>query len=86
MTPLEAINVLEKYQNIPKSEVVKEAYAMAISALEKQIPKKPNKINTKANVCPCCNRFIDRHEQKHGNLNIPYCKWCGQAIDWSDTE
>lgn len=39
----EAINVLSKYAEIPKSETVREAYRMAISALEKQIPKKPRK-------------------------------------------
>lgn len=41
MTDQEAINVLEKYADIPKSETVRAAYQMAISALEKQIPKKP---------------------------------------------
>ena len=60
--------------------------SVAEKALEKQIPTKPNLSGTRATVCPSCNRFIDRHEQKHGNIDILCCKWCGQALDWRDTE
>lgn len=85
MKPQEAINILEKYKSVPKSEVVKTAYEMAISALEKQIPKKPNihgyregrEINTISYTCPICNKHIGREN---------FCKHCGQALDWSDTE
>lgn len=58
---------------------------MSISALEKQIPKKPNihgyregrEINTISYTCPICNKHIGREN---------FCKHCGNAIDWSDTE
>ena len=54
-----------------------------IWAANRVVPKKPEITSTKATVCPCCDRFIDRHEQSHGNLDIPHCKWCGQAINWN---
>lgn len=53
-------------------------------ALQKQIPKRavkhgfdPNKmISTIHYTCPICNKHISREN---------YCKHCGQALDWSDT-
>lgn len=56
-----------------------------VSALEKQIPKKPNihgyregrEINTISYTCQICNKHIGRED---------YCKHCGQALDWSDTK
>ena len=56
-----------------------------IFALEKQIPKKPiihgyregREINTISFTCPNCNKHIGREN---------FCKHCGQALDWSDTE
>ena len=55
------------------------------SALEKQIPKKPNihgyregrEVNTISYTCPICNKHIGREN---------FCKHCGQALDWSDGE
>ena len=44
-------------------------------ALEKQIPKKPTKTRSEI-VCPTCATLIG---------SSPYCRYCGQAIDWSDT-
>ena len=39
-------------------------------------------------VCPNpnCNKFVQRNEQSHGKIDIPYCKWCGQKFDWGDAE
>lgn len=62
-----------------------EIFKTSKSALEKQIPKKPNihgyregrEINTISYTCPVCNKHISRDN---------YCKNCGNAIDWSDTE
>ena len=71
------------------------ARELAISALEKQIPKKPIQANYIVKVngvytlldeneftkCPSCT-YKDI-EVKHGQK---YCHICGQALDWSDTE
>ena len=61
-----------------------ECESVISTALEKQIPKKPNihgfregrEINTISYTCPVCNEHIGREN---------YCKYCGQALDWSDT-
>ena len=63
-----------------------EAIEVAIEALEKQIPKKPIYSGGHEYICPNCNRFTRKREQQHGNIIIPYCKWCGQALDWRETE
>jgi len=34
-------------------------------------------------ICPNCDRLISEREPSHGKIKIPYCKWCGQRIDWS---
>lgn len=47
---------------------------LAILALEKQIPKKPTKTRSEI-VCPTCKTLVG---------SSPYCRYCGQAIDWSD--
>ena len=84
MTNERAIEILdpthrEHYESL---EPVNEACRMGMEALKRLTPTKPNKSETMADLCPCCNRFIDRHEHSHGNIDIPHCKWCGQAIDW----
>lgn len=72
-----------------------EINGLAIEALEKQIPKKPIQANYIVKVngvdtlldeneftkCPSCT-YKDT-EVKHGQK---YCRICGQALDWSDTE
>ena len=57
----------------------KEAFQMAIQALEKQIPKKPKTDDRYVMyICPRCNEFI--------KINKNYCMNCGQKLDWSDEE
>lgn len=88
MTVLEAIETIkiaiaEVEWNYPMGYAV--AFETAISALEKQIPKKPNihghregrEINSISYTCPVCNQHIGREK---------YCKHCGQALDWSDSK
>ena len=65
-----------------------EAVDMAISALEKQIPKKPEQSKTPRYGmgyeyydwhCPTCGRFLAFESSKGGHHCI-----CGQAIDWEE--
>lgn len=67
--------------NTTKDELA-EAMRIAIQALEKQIPKKPDFTEDKEfALCPCCNGKGLLNKQK-------YCDNCGQKIDldWSDAE
>ena len=65
----------------------KEAFQIAINALEKQTEKKPYHIsqvddNDNANVeCPVCHATAD---YAVNIIKIGYCWKCGQLLDWSD--
>ena len=67
----------------------KEAFQMAIQALEKQIPMKPYHIsqvddNDNANVeCQMCHATADYAVNV---IKRGYCWKCGQLLDWSDEE
>ena len=67
----------------------KEAFSMAIKALEKQIPMKPYHIsqvddNDNANVeCQMCHATADYAVNV---IKRGYCWKCGQLLDWSDEE
>ena len=85
MKPQEAIELVKQCGlNIEGIKYV-ECENVVLTALEKQIPKKPNihgfregrEINTISYTCPICNKHIGRED---------YCKHCGQRLDWSDTE
>ena len=74
------------------------ANEMAIQALEKQIPKKPNKtidsswgVKKEAHTCPVCDYYLTEvhfiaPQKIESNKKITYCETCGHAIDWSDEE
>lgn len=59
------------------------ALVMAIIAIQRLTPKKPAPSDSSAyGICPNCRKFLEQFEQSHGNIEIPHCKWCGQALDW----
>ena len=62
----------------------KEAFQMAINALEKQIPKKPHKNFEKFSGVWCsCGKYLG----KGYFVEKPsFCSDCGQKLDWSDEE
>ena len=82
MTYEEAIKYAKENILAYTSEMA-EFEAIAIEAIEKQIPKKPMAIKIPAKWggydyrCPVCATRV--FEQS-------YCMSCGQAIDWSDED
>ena len=86
------IAIAEVEWNYPMDYAI--AFEMAISALEKQIPKKPIGMydeniyqigdddyiyeTARFGSCPSCNQ-----EVQDGML---FCSFCGQALKWSDNK
>lgn len=59
------------------------ALKMAISGLDKQIPKKPIEKSPWVYHCPRCDsRTIEDAFIK----KFKFCPDCGQALDWGDTD
>ena len=98
MTPQEAIEWLkaieakyvhggdEAFDNKRKT-----AINTAISALEKLIPKKVTHEASifKCCTCPHCKNVVDEYTDFEGQkvrVTYDFCRLCGQALDWSDTE
>jgi len=52
------------------------AVEIAVDAMEKQIPKKPNMPLDAYWTCPTCRSKVEHP--------FDYCKRCGQAIDWEE--
>ena len=72
------------YINMCSAEEMK----IAIEALEKQIPRKPDKRKEhKQNdyYCAVCRYYLgDEMELKFAGLQPKFCPNCGQALDWRD--
>jgi hypothetical protein len=65
-----------------KAENQRELMDITVEALEKQIPKKTTFTDDlyRMAICPCCEvQFIP-------HTGFKYCLYCGQALDWGDTE
>lgn len=79
MTAEKALDYFERRkERLSLSDLVQEAEDCALSAIKKQIPKKPLPYKGWEGECPTCGViFIDR--------TTKYCGNCGQALDWSDT-
>ena len=74
-------------EDIEKTEA---ALKLAISALEKQMPKQPkyedvdNIYGAIKRTCTACGDVC--MVSKGAKPYEHYCRQCGQALDWSDTE
>ena len=97
MTNKEAINTI-KHGCIYRDKRGGKALEVALSALEKQIPKKP-KIKYFLNIhglapyvkikrCPSCGGCVSRYKETwvYPKIENKYCSHCGQALDWGDGE
>ena len=70
-------------EKIPYTEEEKcEAYDIAISAIEKQIPKKPIR-NSSGDLACLCGLII---QMKSKRKCLYFCHNCGQAIKWGDDD
>lgn len=99
MTESEAIKELHGIR--PSGSIIPQKRAkaldIAIQALEKQIPKKPMRIERNAMgweyrdyYCPC-GKFIGAEPHiksilEKGEIPVKYCDDCGQKLDWSDKD
>lgn len=95
MTPQEAIGFIKSEVQIDvrfcsdeKVDKTIEVFELAISALEKQIPKKPkyedvdNIYGAIKRTCTACGDVC--MVSKGAKPYEHYCRQCGQALDWSD--
>ena len=95
MTYEEAIRIL-RTEHIGDTEHMELAKHMGANALEKQTtPKKPVYNCNRRALCPVCDgelypKFLYVRRFKHQEVRIieqtPYCKHCGQALDWGKLE
>ena len=96
MTNEEAIEILKHEHDYAQLlSYVNEALKMAISALEKQIRKKPKRVDKNSvfdgnwkMICPCCGamlmeRITTENESHPVYYNATKHCTCGQALDWS---
>ena len=65
-----------------------ESLTIAVEAMKKQDPMKPEKINDNY-YCRVCNEFVGSEdcydgEGKNIRYEKTYCENCGQAIDWNE--
>lgn len=81
---VETLNMLfsdSTNEDYPFTEEFAMAVKEAISALEKQIPKKPITYkSTNRADCPCCGNVVRGIQDSFGN----WCSKCGQRLDWSE--
>lgn len=81
----EVIETIERYRDLFPLDA-QAAVDKAIEALEKQIKKKPREaVQTGFFWCPDCKRAI-KMRIEDSKININYCPFCGQALDWGGTE
>lgn len=63
-----------------------EEIELAISAIEKQIPKVAEHEDGVWSICPCCGGSVCNDTEHAVNKEVSYCEHCGQAIDWEHSE
>ena len=100
MTYEEAKNKLEELECVVGDSddiVLPDLLALQLGqkSLEKQMPKKPVYNCIRRALCPVCDgelypKFLYVRRFKHQEMRIeekmPYCKHCGQALDWGKTK
>ena len=76
-------------RNITPDECIKQGFTLdsILKSREKQTAKKIEIFNGQAS-CPNCKHFFGEMNVIRSLIawNMPYCKHCGQKLDWSDEE
>lgn len=82
----DAIRIIKGLDTSNSEENI-EAKKMAVKALEKQRQKKIETWNGQAS-CPRCKKLFGEMKTIRNltTWEMPYCKFCGQALDWSDKQ
>ena len=82
----DAIRIIKGLDTSNSEENI-EAKEMAVKALEKQRQKKIETWNGQAS-CPRCKKLFGEMKTIRNltTWEMPYCKFCGQALDWSDEQ
>ena len=81
MTYIEAIKFINERIDFIKANLnddiaeYREALVLSAMAIDKQIPKKPDRWES-GHACCSCKRGIVREDN--------YCCYCGQKIDWNE--
>lgn len=93
MTDTEKLAIIDSivasaYLFDPKKEkkvLALQAMKQCKEALNKQIPKKYELFNGQCS-CPNCKALFGSFTQLKNLIHweMPYCKFCGQALDWSE--
>ena len=79
---------MENYMKF-EDECIKQGFTLdsILKSREKQTAKKIEILNGQAS-CPNCKHFFGEMNVIRSLIawNMPYCKHCGQKLDWSDEE
>ena len=87
MTEQEAIDILNRFHCMHIDVARMQAIDMAIKALEKQIPYKPEEYEDRYYACKCGNILLHKWLKYPTELmpkseGLPHCMACGQKLDW----
>ena len=87
MTEHEVILEIRNMQRFNYTLADDEVFNMAIKALEKQIPYKPQEYEDKYYGCKCGEVLLEKWEVYQTKMmpkswGLPYCLACGQKLDW----
>lgn len=81
-----AVEAMEK--QIPKKPVMGYAFGEKIREVIKRTD--PERAESKTECCPVCGRTlgVSQFVKAQTGLRVgdSHCKWCGQAIDWTEGE
>ena len=70
------------YDGCVETAILEEKAADAIEELLKRETPMRLRTTTSTKRCPSCNRQVSGIWNIHANYQ--FCRWCGQALDWSE--